>query len=138
LAEANKPQEAAFVHFTEKANREKAEARARRKSALRKMPDIPAGMQHFNKIVGRKEEERSSWHATVSTMVPPEPVLIDYFINLYKYESEAKALESRELAKRNMAIATAHFTEIGRTKLQGAFVLDVENMPAESQQWLLH
>jgi hypothetical protein len=28
-----------------------------------------------------------------------------------------------------MAVATAHFTELGRTKSQGSFVLDVESMP---------
>ena len=126
LAEAEAGgQEAAFAHFTAKANEEKA----LRQSVLEETPEISVATRHFNEVARLKREGKSSGSVSIISVEPPEPVPIDYFVSLYKEEREAKASESR-LDVESVPVAIAHFSELGRTKSQqGRMSLDIESMP---------
>jgi hypothetical protein len=133
--EASEPLPPAIEYFTTKAKEDKA----KREQALRELRENPeqasVATQHFNERASRMAEERKVRRVSVGDVVPLEPVPIDYFVNLYKEEAEAKARESRELAESIMPTATRHFTELGRTKSQGSFVLDVEAMPIATRHF---
>jgi hypothetical protein len=122
-------QEAAFAHFTAKANEEKA----LRQSVLEETPEISVATRHFNEVARLKEEGKSRRRLSGASDMepPPEPVPIDYFVNLYKEEKEAKKASESRLDVDTMPVAQAHFTELGRTKSQrgSGMGADIESMP---------
>ena len=122
-------QEAAFAHFTAKANEEKA----LRQSVLEETPEISVATRHFNEVARMKEEGKSRRRLSGASDMepPPEPVPIDYFVNLYKEEKEAKKASESRLDVDTMPVAQAHFTELGRTKSQrgSGMGADIESMP---------
>ena len=122
-------QEAAFAHFTAKANEEKA----LRQSVLEETPEISVATQHFNEVARLKEEGKSTRRLSGASVMepPPEPVPIDYFVNLYKEEKEAKKASESRLDVDTMPVAQAHFTELGRTKSQrgSGMSAEIESMP---------
>ena len=130
LLEAQEPLPAAMEYFTNLEREEKA----RREEMMRGINDTAeqtsVATRHFNELAARKEEERKTRRVSTGSVTPPlEPVPIDYFVNLYKEEKDAKARASMESYEAVMPIATKHFNELARARSNGEWVPDLDGMP---------